>query len=257
VDELIDTGWDSRAWIVDRVWLDREPRRPEVAERLRAETRLMRWLAPLLPLPVPDPVVVRSEPLRVRHRLLLGRPIDPDVDAVGSALGSFLRSLHGVSTAEATRHGALHAARAQGCLAAELARMRSEVLPLLGGGAAAEGAGLLEAFAAPPPSLALIHADLGPTHILVADGAVSGIIDWTDARIGDPALDLSWLLHGTPDGFAKAVAEAYGADDAIRRRALDWHRLGPWHEVLYGIDTDDDGYVASGLAGVHARLGGA
>jgi hypothetical protein len=50
------------------------------------------------------------------------------------------------------------------------------------------------------------------------------------------------------------VARVYGVDEAIRRRARAWHRLGPWHEVLYGIDTNDDGYVASGLAGVRLRL---
>ena len=47
-----DNGWDSRAWL-DGDWLHREPRRAEVRPRLLAETRLLPWLAPQLPLPVP------------------------------------------------------------------------------------------------------------------------------------------------------------------------------------------------------------
>ena len=49
-----DNGWDSRAWL-DGDWLHREPRREEVRPRLLAETRLLPWLAPQLPLPVPLP----------------------------------------------------------------------------------------------------------------------------------------------------------------------------------------------------------
>ena len=42
----------------------------------------------------------------------------------------------------------------------------------------------------------LLHADLGPDHLLVRDGRLAGVIDWGDARVGDPALDYAWLLNG-------------------------------------------------------------
>jgi aminoglycoside phosphotransferase (APT) family kinase protein len=255
--QLIDSGWDSRAWIVDRDWLEREPRRPEVADRLRAEVRLMRWLAPLLSLPVPEPIVISDEPLRVRHRLIVGEPFDSDDPATGHALGAFLRTLHALPSADAERQGALDADAAHAQLTDDLDRMRSDVLPLLAGDAAAEGARLLDACAAPPSRPALVHADLGPAHILIADGgdgAVAGVIDWTDARIGDPALDLAWLLYGAPPAVAAAVAKTYGVDEPTRRRAWAWRQLGPWHEVLYGLGSGPDRYVASGLAGIRQRL---
>lgn len=47
------------------------------------------------------------------------------------------------------------------------------------------------------PANTVIHADLGPEHVLKRDGRVSGVIDWTDVSVGDPARDLAWLLHGT------------------------------------------------------------
>jgi hypothetical protein len=85
---IADNGWDSRAWL-DGEWLHREPRRPEVRPRLLAEVRLLPWLAPQLPLPVPIP-----EPTEygVRHRLLVGEPMEEASTALGRELGSFLRA---------------------------------------------------------------------------------------------------------------------------------------------------------------------
>jgi hypothetical protein len=57
------------------------------------------------------------------------------------------------------------------------------------------------------------------------------------AHIGDPTLDLSWLLNHAPTTMAEGVAAAYGVTPELRQRALDWHRLGPWHEVWHGLVT--------------------
>jgi hypothetical protein len=43
-------------------------------------------------------------------------------------------------------------------------------------------------------------------------------------------------------------------EDALRRRALFYHRLGPWFEVHYGDFTGRPEWVRSGLAGVRSRL---
>ena len=56
---------------------------------------------------------------------------------------------------------------------------------------------------APPRRRALIHGDLGAEHVFVDDGRISGVIDWGDAAIGDPALDHGRLLRdfgAVPDG---------------------------------------------------------
>ena len=47
---------------------------------------------------------------------------------------------------------------------------------------------------------------------------------------------------------------AYDGDDDTLARGRDWHLLGPWHEVLYGLDIDEPDFVVSGLAGVEQRL---
>ena len=251
-----EQGWDSETEVVEARWVDRRPRRPEVAPRLRAEAALLPRLAPLLPLAVPVPVVLDEEPLRVRHVLVPGEPCRPEKLGAddGALVGRFLRVLHDSGREVWAGSGVPDAAASRAELLTLIADLDARVLPLLPDARRAEGARLLEAVAEPGP-VRLVHGDLGPQHLLVTEGRVSGVVDWCDARVLDPALDLAWTLHGTPAAFAEALAAAYGVDDPVRDRSLLWRRLGPWHEVLFGLDHGGAAYVDSGLAGVLDRLG--
>ena len=81
----------------------------------------------------------------------------------------------------------------------------------------------------------LVHGDLGPEHIRVVGEQIDGVIDWGDTCVTDPALDLAWTALGSSAAFAEAVVAAYRPDEDLLARARDWHLLGPWHEVLYGL----------------------
>ncbi|MFF2550224.1 phosphotransferase [Nocardia sp. NPDC058058] len=247
-----DGGWDSRAVLVDG-WVERRPRRPEVGAQLRREARLMPWLAPQLPLPVPVTGVVSDEPLIVRHRLVPGSELTEPASHHGRALGEFLRALHGVSATDAVLHGLPPQAHTRSERAADIHRFRTEVVPLLPAAHRDSARTLLDA-AAELPTDTVVHGDLGPEHVLADEETLSGIIDFGDAQVGDAAIDLAWALFGTPPEFADAVARTYGVTARLRARALIWHRLGPWHEVIHGLDIDDPAVIEDGLAGVLARL---
>jgi aminoglycoside phosphotransferase (APT) family kinase protein len=149
-------------------------------------------------------------------------------------------------------HGAVDGSTAAVNKTAFLAEARERVLPLLPQAAQSAGAALLDRVEG--VRTALIHADLGPDHLLVRDGRMTGIIDWTDAEIGDPALDLSWLLNGAPAEVAEGVAQTYEVTPDLRRRALDWHRLGPWYAVHRGLLLDLPDEIDEALTGILARL---
>jgi aminoglycoside phosphotransferase (APT) family kinase protein len=57
------------------------------------------------------------------------------------------------------------------------------------------------------PQRVVAHADLGAEHILELDGTLTGIIDWSDAAITDPALDLA-RLYGHVTGRCDYVTNA-------------------------------------------------
>jgi aminoglycoside phosphotransferase (APT) family kinase protein len=93
---------------------------------------------------------------------------------------------------------------------------------------------------------ALLHADLGPEHLLVRDHRLADVIDWGDIRVGDPGLDYAWLLNGP---FVH-----WNVDPELRRRARFYHCLAPWYEAHYGVFTNQQPHIERGLAEIRARL---
>ena len=210
----LDDGWDFKVLVVDDTWVVRWPRHRLAVEEIEQEVELLPLLAPLLPVEVPRFEYVSRDPWLVAYRFILGQPlVDENPEGVRGFLDEF----------------------------------RRVVLPLLDPDEQPRGEALLrevETLTGFRP--ALTHSDLGPTHLLVRDGELAGVIDWGDARVGDPALDYAWLLNGPfPD---------WDVDDDLRRRALIYHRLGPWFEVHYGVFTNQPEWVRSGLTGVRSRL---
>jgi aminoglycoside phosphotransferase (APT) family kinase protein len=250
---VIDDGWDSLVYEVNGEWIFRFPRRAEVERWLEVELTLLPELAGSLPVAVPRPeLVARNGLLCVGYRKLPGEPATIVDDRIGADLAAFLRALHGFPAERARDLGvpSFEPAMWRARFADLSDDFRRRALPLL----AADERTRAEVLFAEIDGLrfepVLVHADLGPEHVLVRNGRVTGVIDWSDVRVGDPALDLAWPLHAAP----AAVARAYPVDEEARRRALFYHRFAPWYEVTYGLDTGRDDVVARGLAGVRDRL---
>ena len=236
----IDEGWDFKVLILDEEWVVRWPRHRLSVEEIEKEVALLPALGPRLPVEVPRLEYVSREPWLVAYRLIEGEPLR-DEDSEG--VRGFLEALHSidVDAVPAPRPDWLETYR-------ELADdFRRVALPLLDADERPAGTALLaEVDTLTGFEPALTHSDLGPSHLLVRDGHLAGVIDWGDARVGDPALDYAWLLNGPFPGW--------DVDDELRRRARIYHRLGPWFEVHYGVFTEQPEFVRSGLEGVRSRL---
>jgi aminoglycoside phosphotransferase (APT) family kinase protein len=251
----VETGWDSAVVEVDGEWIFRFPRRPEVVDWIRTEVALLPELAPRLPAPIPRFEFVALEPpVFVGYRKLAGEPLAHGARsaALGAGLGELLRALHSFPV---DRARALTGRDGRAERRVTVARFRASVLPLLDEPERSRGEELLDAALALPFEPALVHGDLGPEHVLHRGHDLTGVIDWSDAHMDDPAIDLAWPLHGTSAAFAAALLSAYApADAGLTERALVFHRLGPWHEALYGLEERRPELVASGLEGIRARL---
>jgi aminoglycoside phosphotransferase (APT) family kinase protein len=80
-----------------------------------------------------------------------------------------------------------------------------------------------------------LHGDLHPANVVVADGTLSGVIDFGELCAGDPATDLSaaWIL--LPEGSADRFFDAYGpVDPATYLRAQAWAVLRAFHLIYIG-----------------------
>lgn len=223
---LLGEGWDNSVWVVEERWAFRFPRRAIAIPGVRRELEVLPALAPLLPVPIPEPrfVGVPSDdfpwpffgaPLLPGHEVADGALTDDARGELGAHLGRFLRALHQAEIevdlpVDPNRRADMpfRVERARACLAdaAALWPGGERVAEIL-----ADAAGL------PPSSAsALLHGDLHHRHVLVDAGRLTAVIDWGDACLGDPSIDLQlvWSLL-PPEGRASFVEE-YGAIDEQR-----------------------------------------
>ena len=226
--------------IVDDEWVFRFPRRSTAEATLEIEIALLPAIAPALPVDVPVFEHISREPFYVGYRLIRGKPL---VNEDASAVRAFLEALHALDTSALPVESPdwVAAYRAQ---CAEFERL---VLHLLEKDRRPQAMRLfdeVESLVGFTPTL--LHADIGPAHLLVRDERLTGVIDWSDARLGDPALDYAWLLNGP---FAD-----WDVDPDLRRRARFYHRLGPWYEAHYGVFTNQPAHIERGIEGIKDRL---
>ncbi|MFD3524467.1 phosphotransferase [Streptomyces sp. NPDC058653] len=106
----------------------------------------------------------------------------------------------------------------------------------------------------PPPVFS--HNDLGIEHVLVDPDTwrVTGVIDWSDAAIVDPAHDFGLVLRDLgPDALRRAL-RGYAADahvaEAIAERAAFYARCGVLEDLAYGVETGRRSYLDKSLAGL-------
>lgn len=254
---VVDTGWDFV--VVDTgEWVFRLPRREAVAAQLRIERRLLALLGPRLPVAVPKMSLhwLDDGTSYALYRRLPGEAAAcSDARTVADGVAALLSALHAVEPADALVLGLAAPGKLDLDVLAD--RATAEVVPLLPWAAVAA---LHEAFAVlreGVPAEVVVHADLGESNLLVADGRLCGVIDWTDAHVGDPALDLSWYvgclgLDGARAALASYVPPLATDPDALWRRARAHATVQPVHAILWGLDNGRPSYVSRQLA----RLGG-
>jgi aminoglycoside phosphotransferase (APT) family kinase protein len=66
-----------------------------------------------------------------------------------------------------------------------------------------------------------VHGDLLPGNILVRDGRLRGVIDWSGAGVGDPACEamVAWAF---PPSARRTYRQTLGFDEATWARARGW-----------------------------------
>jgi len=257
-------GLDHVTYDVDGELVVRFAREPD-PERLDRETRLLAAMARVSPLPVPEPVLAVPDLGCLAYPRLPGVPLlelaPPRPAAIAATLGAFLAALHGVSTASMA--GLVDV---DDVPLAEWRREAAAAYPDVAPHLPPEHRRPVEAFLeAPPPTDAaadaavLSHDDLGIEHVLVdpRTWSVTGVIDWSDAAITDPARDFGRIhrdlgpesLGAALDAHAAAARGTAGHDhDALRDRARFHARCGLLEDLAYGLDTGRRAYVDKSLA---------
>lgn len=258
-------GTDNLAYEVNGELIVRWSKEPDPATWVTGvdrEARLLAAVAAISPLPVPEPVFTVPEQGVLAYRKLPGRPLldlpQPQRSAHGGSiaatLGELLTALH---AAPVEQLAALVGVDDQ-----PLAQWRdeaAETYATVAGEVPVAHRRAVEAFLeAPPPAggwtPVFSHNDLGIEHVLVDPdtGMVTGVIDWSDAAIVDPATDVGLLYRDLGPAAARAALGSYRTEvndlATLEERAVFYARCRVFEDLAYGLQTGRGSYVDKSLA---------
>lgn len=216
-------------------WVLRVPRRADVLTSAEYEARALELVRPHLPVAVPDWKV--NEPQLIAYPRLPGVPaatIDPEVpgyvwvidpqapsDVFLGSLARTVAALHAIDPDEAVAAGlrqqspseARHAMSVQMDETRRVLRVSEKVWKRWQSWVGEDTFW--------PAHSTVIHGDLHPGHILVdGDQRVTGILDWTEAEVSDPAIDFTLTYATLGMDILKEILRRYE-----RSGGTTWSRM--------------------------------
>ena len=227
---LLDEGWDNVMFRLGDDLVARLPRRAAAVALLDHEQAWLPVLAPSLPLAVPAPVR-RGRPGEGYPwpwslvPWIAGETADLAPPDAGEALafGRFLGALHRPAPANAPRNpvrGVPLATRREMVegRAARVEAATEAITPTL-------RRVWEDALAAPIDEAdRWLHGDLHARNVLVSEGRLAGVIDWSDMAAGDRATDLAsiWGLFADAGARDAAMCACGEVSEATWVRARGW-----------------------------------
>jgi aminoglycoside 2''-phosphotransferase len=259
------SGWDSWVLDLDGNWIFRFPRRPEVASAMEREVRLLSFLDGRLPAGVPRVVYQGRQDengplLFCGYARLPGDGLDSTgaaMPALAQQIGEFLSRLHQLQLPAAFLAD-FPAATPQDWrneYREEYRWAQEQVFPLLPEDARRDAHRVWLDYLEQPANFefqpVFIHGDLGPEHLLYDQvrATLTGVIDWQDARWGDPALDFVGLYWLAGWDLVQNVLQHYipSSRTNLRQRIEFLHWMMPFHFIKFGLLTHDEQYIRSGV----------
>ncbi|MGM0386002.1 MAG: phosphotransferase [Actinomycetota bacterium] len=95
-----------------------------------------------------------------------------------------------------------------------------------------------------------VHGDLAPENVLMANGQVVAVVNWSNAHVGDPAEDLAWLYAAAPEESLDTLEEAYAMgrseppDPHLVSRALLYSELAVTRWLMHGVRIESSEIIA-------------
>ncbi|MBD3721977.1 macrolide 2'-phosphotransferase [Klebsiella pneumoniae] len=257
---VIATVDDGRRWVL------RIPRRAEVSAKVEPEARVLAMLKNRLPFAVPDwrvanaelvayPMLEDSTAMVIQHWFVHAR--------LGRAAG--LGGLRGELRDRARRPACRPHFRRRGCgmlirtptqarqkVADDVDRVRREFV--VNDKRLHRWQRWLDDDSSWPDFSVVVHGDLYVGHVLIDNTErVSGMIDWSEARVDDPAIDMAaHLMVFGEEGLAKLLLTYEAAGGRV------WPRLahhiaerlafGAVTYALFALDSGNEEYLAAAKA---------
>jgi aminoglycoside phosphotransferase (APT) family kinase protein len=206
----------------------RLPRIEGAVQSVDTDHRWLPRLAPLLPVSIPEPLGRGAPgegypwPWSVLRWLdgenpAVGQLVDPG--RLARELAEFVDALRRIDPADGPRAGRSGPLAPRDTATRDAIKSLHGMLDAQAVSAAWDAALQVPEWDGPPVWL---HTDLAPGNILVADGRLSGVVDWAGVGIGDPACDLPVAWNLLPSDVRDVFRGTLGVDDATWARGRGW-----------------------------------
>ncbi|MCM3362184.1 aminoglycoside phosphotransferase family protein [Niallia sp. Sow4_A1] len=249
-------GWDNDLVIINNNLVFRFPKSEEVAAKVKTEGEILTAVKarnPLLVIPEFEYMHEDDKVKGVKYPLIEGKSLSeyaPNTITChfenARLVGDFLTKLHSVEVAQ-LNSSMLTSLHNHSYWESFYKKVERQVFPFLKYKQQEQIAHLFERFLESyediPAKKVIIHGDLTTSNIIYNEqkGRISGIIDFTDAQIGDPAFDFAGIYWAYGPDFTKNVLSCYQSSEkteAIFKRVSNFYGLQPvFHELLYALEN--------------------
>ncbi len=262
IDKIVPVlgGWDSDVFEVNGKLIFRFPKWPVIESGMQKEIALLPELAKVLSVQIPNFEFIgkHNRMVFVGYQKIPGLPLascDFQRGNLADQLAKTITEIHRFPVHKATKLKVPYANwRSEYVEFYE--SVREKIFPLMKNPLPRKAASVWEGFLDNDDNFqfepVFIHRDLsGDQHILCdPNGAeITGIIDWEDASVGDPAIDFTGVYWDCGEDFTRHVLAKYGGevDETFWERVVFYYKIGAFHEIRYGQLINNDAHIKSGL----------
>lgn len=223
-------------------WIVRTPRRADVVDAARREARVLALVRPRLPVAVPHwrvfaPDVIAYPRLEGVPAVTVGvsgptwNLLDPAAPSPTflASFGQAMAALQRIDVEEARRAGVVVRSLDEGRQALALAMEQTRAALSPPEALWARWHRWLDDPAGWPQHLALIHGDLHPGHMLLdEDTTLTGILDWTEAQVSDPSIDLAMFVGCFGEAALRTMLASFTQAGGVTWPGLVRHASERW-----------------------------
>ncbi|EHO06984.1 hypothetical protein HMPREF9714_02835 [Myroides odoratimimus CCUG 12901] len=250
-------------------WLLRIPRRNDMGEQIEKEKRILELVKKHLSIEVPDWQI--SSPELVAYPMLKYNPVltfnaetyevswhmDKDSPKYITSLAKTLVEIHSIPEIEVLGNDLkiMKSSNLRPEIASHLQLVKSEIG--ISEQLETRYRKWLDNDALWADFTQFIHGDLYAGHVLASkEGIVSGIIDWSTAHIGDPAIDFSGHATVFGEESLKGLIMEYEKQggkvwDKLYEQTLERAAAAPLAYGFFALETQDESHIA----GAKVQLG--
>ncbi|MGE7761978.1 phosphotransferase [Peribacillus sp. NPDC097895] len=266
VIKQLGEGFDNTVIQINGEFVFRFPRRPIAVTLIQVENQLLPSIAGTLPLDIPEPVYF-GKPSTIYpypftgYKIVKGHlPVEGSVaNKVESAkrFAHFLKVLHSFPVEKARSLGVQPDGLRRLDVYFRQKSLMENVSTLLKLGyneqayAVKDFVERLGDVDVQHP-ITLVHGDIHIRNVLLnGEGILTGIIDWGDVHIGNPAIDFSFLYSYFPKEARQSFFEIYGEIEKETESLARFRAIYMLVTLLvYGIDRHDEELIAISSIGL-------